>query len=164
MIQDVNLYEGMRRFFDSLPTYILGADEQVELVWMARGENQPIHRECFPDLKQASARAIALGPARNVFLQAVVEPGTTPWNTDSTQLLASWTDAPGRRGSGGVATLQPLPNAEPSLVCFEYFSDGVTTCAAGWFYYRSRCPERARLRARSQSPLSRGDEPGEERD
>ncbi len=171
MIKEVNAYEGMWRFVSSLPTYILGADEQIELVSMPRGENQLSYREGLP-LIQASAGAIALGPAHDVFLQTVVEPGTTPWETDSTQLLASWCArdrrpdelVSGNAGNVTVTEFIRLRYAEPSLAGLEVYLDGAYTCEAAWYYYRSRCPERARLRVRSQSPLSRGNEPGEERD
>ena len=154
MIQDIRLYEGMRRFFWRLPdSYIITFDEQIELLWWPRGKNQPIHRECFPDLRRASQRAVLLGPAYDVFLQAVVEPGTTPWNTESTHLLASWCSRDRRPddrligyydGKGTLYTLKPLPYAEPSLAILQHYPDGDYTCDAVEYYYRSRCPERAR--------------------
>jgi hypothetical protein len=156
MIQENNLYEGMRQFFRRLPDhYIITAEEQIELIWWPPGKNQPSHRECFPDLKQASQRAISLGPAHHIVLQAVIEPGTAPWNSDSTQVLAMWGDAPGMPGSNGITTggarLHPLLLVEPSQQWVEYFSDGVTTCCeASWFYYRSRCPIRAQIEQKRQ--------------
>jgi hypothetical protein len=166
MIQDnANLYGEMSRFFRALPPYMLAADEQIELVYTPRGENRPTRRECFPDLEQASQRAISLGPAHNVFLQVVVEPGTTPWNTDSTQLLASWC-ARDRRpddhfvgddGNAILTELLPLPHDEPSLVAQQYYPEGSYTCVAAWYYYRSRCPERARRREAREAPPERGE-------
>lgn len=153
MIQDNNLYEGMRRFFRVLPDrYIIAADEQVELIFTPVGKNQQTHRECFPDLKQAAARAISLGPAYDMFLQAVVEPGTTPWGTDTTQLLAAWCSRDrrpddkrvGYDGNCTSTNLKPLPHAEPSLAFLQHYPVGDYTCDAVYYYYRSRCPERAR--------------------
>jgi hypothetical protein len=155
MIQDDNLYEGMRRFFRRLPNYyVIAEDEQIELFWTTLDKNQPAIRECFPNLKQALQRAISLGPAHHMVLQAVIEPGTLPWETDSTQTLAVWRHAPGRSGSNGVATLRALPFVEPSTHWFEYFSDGVSTYEASWFYYHSRCP----IRAQTEERRSRQDE------
>ena len=142
----------MRQFFDSLPPYILGSDEQVEVVWWPRGKNQPTRRECFPSLKQASARAISLGPNHDVFVQAVVEPGTTPWNSDTTQLLAAWCSRDrrpddklvGYDGNCTLTSLKPLPHAEPSLALLQHYPDGDYTYDAVYYYYRGRCPERAR--------------------
>jgi hypothetical protein len=163
MVQENNpyrrfaLYEEMRQFFRELPShYILGEEEQVELVWMPRGKNQPTHRECFPDLEQASARAVSLGPSHDVFLQAVIEPGTTPWETESTQLLACWHDVREKCGPTGVSTLVALPYDEPSQKWYQYYSGGGYTCIAVWFYYRSRCPIRARLRGEQQTPSDEG--------
>src|SRR5215203_2273052 len=152
MIQDNNLYKYMSRFFGSLPSnYILAADEQIELVWMPRGKNQPTYTECFADLEQASQKAVSLGPAYDVFLQVVVEPDTTLWETDSTQLLASWyardrrpDDHPAPDNVNIIHTqLKPLPYAEPSLVYLQFYPDGDYTCVASSYLYRSRCPIRA---------------------
>jgi hypothetical protein len=154
MIQDTNLYEGMRRWFRRLPDhYIITPHEQIELLWCPRGKNQRLHRECFPDLKQASQRAVSLGPAYNVFVQAVVEPGTTPWNTESTHLLASWYSRDrrpddmlvGYDGKVTLTSLKPLPYAEPSSAMLQHYPDGDYTCDAVRYYYRSRCTERARV-------------------
>jgi len=153
MIQDDRLYEGMRRFLRRLPDhYIITSDEQIELLWSPRGKNQLLCRECFPDLKWATQRAVSLGPAYDVFLQAVVESGTTPWNTDSTHLLASWCSRDrrpddtlvGYDGKVTLTMLKTLPYGEPSLMGLQHYPDGDYTCDAVQYYYRSRCPERAR--------------------
>lgn len=109
MIPNDDLHEEMRQFFRRLPNYyIITEDEQIELIWTALGKNQLAIRECFPNLKQALQRAISLGPAHHMVLQAVIEPGTLPWETDSTQALAAWRDAPGRSGSNGGPHAAPL--------------------------------------------------------
>jgi hypothetical protein len=102
--------------------------------------------EYFPDLEQASARAVALGPSYDIVVNAVVEPGTKPGDTGSTQLLASWRyDASEKHASSDVVSLQPLLSAEPGLMWCEYFSDASITCEARWYYHRSRCPIRAQI-------------------
>lgn len=167
MIQDDHLYEGMRRWYRRLPAhYIITPDEQIELLWCPRGKDQTLYRECFPGLKQASRRAVSLGPAYDVFLQAVVEPGTTPWNTESTHLLASWYSRDrrpddrlvGYDGKVTLTTLTALPYAEPSLVGLQHYPDGGSICDAVQYYYRSRCPERAR--AEEEKRRRRQDERG----
>jgi hypothetical protein len=87
MTEDYNLSERMTVFFGSL-AYEFAAGEQLELLWTPRGENEFLRSECFPDLERASRRAASLGPACDVYLQATTEPGTTPWETENTQLLA----------------------------------------------------------------------------
>lgn len=168
MVQDMHLYEGMHRFFRRLPAdYIITPDEQIELLWGPRGKNLALHGECFPDLKQASQRAVSLGPAYNMFLQAVVEPGTTPWNTESTHLLAGWCSRDrrpddtreGYEGNIVCFELKPLPYAEPSLAFLQHYPDGDYTYDAVQYYYRSRCPERA-ARAGEEKRRRRQDEGG----
>jgi len=157
MTEDYNLSERMTVFFGSL-AYEFAAGEQLELLWKPREENSTIHTECFPDLQQAARRATSLGPDYDVFLQAVTEPGTTPWENESTQLLAYWRSRPRESGDpsnlefAGVIEMCPLPYAEPSLAFFQDFPDGDTTCVAGWLYYRSRCPIRHQLAAEGRSP------------
>jgi hypothetical protein len=154
MIQENNLYEAMRRFFGELADYfVIAAEEQIELVCMPRGSKHPTYRECFPDLEQASVRVVSLGCALEVFVQVVVEPGTTPWNTASTQLLAGWCSRDRRPddklvGYDGNATcteLRTLARIEPSLAFVQTYPYGERTYEASWYYYRSRCPERARI-------------------
>ena len=157
MTEDFNLSERMTIFFGSL-SHELAAGEQVELLWQPRGENEFLRSECFPDLEGASRRAASLGPACDVYLQATTEPGTVPWETESTQLLAYWYNRPRESGDprslrfADVSEMCPLPHAEPSLAFFQHFPDGNTTCVAGWFYYRSRCPIRRRLASEGRSP------------
>ena len=157
MTEDYNLSERMTVFFGSL-AYEFAAGEQLELLWKPREENSTIHRECFPDLQQAARRATSLDPDYDVFLQAVTEPGTTPWENESTQLLANWHSRPRESGDpsnlefAGVMEMCPLPYTEPSLAFFQDFPDGDTTCEAGWLYYRSRCPIRHQLAAEGRSP------------
>ena len=157
MIEDSNLSEKMALFFGAL-SYELSGGEQVELLWKPRGENHALRRECFPDLQQAARRATSLGPAHDVFLQAVTVPGTTPWEAESTQLLAYWYNRPRESGDprslqfSDVSEMYTLPYDEPSLVFFRHYPDGDITCAAGWFYYRSRCPIRHRLASGGHSP------------
>ncbi len=142
MADDVNLSEGMSLFFGSL-SHELAAGEQAELLWHPRGENEFRPRECFPDLMQASQRAASLGPHHNVFLQSTTEPGTTPWETEGTLLLACWlgrprrVDDPRTVSGAGVAEMRLL-RGEPSLMLIQCFPDGDTTCEAIQFYYRSR--------------------------
>jgi hypothetical protein len=156
-MEDSNLLDRMTIFFGSL-AYEVTAGEQIELLWKPREENSAIHRECFPDLQQAARRATSLGPACDVYLQATTEPGTTPWETESTQLLAYWHSRPRESGDprslefAGVIEMRPLPYDEPSLAFFQNFPDGDTTCVAGQLYYRSRCPIRHRLAAEGRSP------------
>ena len=157
MTEDSNLSERMNVFFGSL-AYEFAAGEQLELLWKPREENSALHRECFPDLQQAARRAISLGPDYDVFLQAVTEPGTTPWENESTQLLAYWhsrprdSDDPRSLEFADVIEMCYLPYDEPSLAFFQDFPDGDTTCEAGWLYYRSRCPIRHQLAAEGRSP------------
>lgn len=156
-MEDSNLSDRMTIFFGSL-SYEVASTEQIELLWTPRGENGDLRRECFPDLQQAARRATSLGPDHDVFLQAVTEPGTTPWEMQSTQLLAYWHTRPRRSGDprtlefAGVIEMCPLPYAEPSLAFFQDFPDGGTTCVAGRLYYRSRCPIRHRLIPEGCSP------------
>lgn len=157
MTEDFNLSERMTVFFGSL-AYEFAAGEHLELLWTPRGEKYALRRECFPDLERASRRAASLGPACDVYLQATTEPGTVPWETENTQLLAYWHNR--HRESGDPRSLQfadisemrPLPYAEPSLVFIQCYPDGDTTCVAGWFYYRSRCPIRHQLASDGRSP------------
>ncbi len=157
MTEDSNLSKRMALFFGSL-SYKLAAGEQVELLWTPRGENHALRRECFADLQHTARRVTSLGPAHDVYLQAVTEPGTTPWETESTQLLAYWYNRARESGDprsfqfSDVSEMRPLPYAEPSLVFIQHFPDGDTTCVAGWFYYRSRCPIRHRLASEGRSP------------
>ena len=157
MTEDYNLSESMTVFFGSL-SYEFAAGEQLELLWTPRGENEFLRSECFPDLEQASRRAASLGPACDVYLQATTEPGTTPWETENTQLLAYWHNRPRESGDprslrfSGVSEMRPLPYEEPSLAFFQDFPDGDSTCVAGWFYYRSRCPIRHQLASDGRSP------------
>jgi hypothetical protein len=157
MTEDSNLSARMTMFFDSL-SQELAAGEQFELLWTPRGEKYALRRECFPDLERASRRAASLGPACDVYLQATTELGTTPWETENTQLLAYWHNRPRESGDprsllfSGVSEMYTLPSDEPSLVFFQHFPDGDTTCMAGWLYYRSRCPIRHQLAAESRSP------------
>ena len=157
MTEASNLSERMTIFFDSL-SHELAAGEQVELLWQPGGENEFLRSECFPDLKRASRRAASLGPACDMYLQATTEPGTTPWENESTQLLAYWRSRPRESGDpsnlefAGVMEMCPLPYDEPSLAFFQDFPDGDTTCVAGWLYYRSRCPIRHQLAAEGRSP------------
>jgi hypothetical protein len=156
MTEDFNLSERMTVFFGSL-AYEFAAGEQLELLWTPRGENYALRRECFPDLERASRRAASLGPACDVYLQPTTEPGTTPWETENTRLLAYWHNRPRENGDprslefSGVSEMYTLPYDEPSLVFFQDFPDGDTTCVAGWLYYRSRCPIRRRLAAEGRS-------------
>lgn len=142
MADDVNLTESMSRFFGSL-SHDLAAGELVELLWHPRDENEFRPRESFPDLEQAAQRAASLGSGHDVFLQATTEPGTAPWETEGTRLLACWLSRP-RRGDdprtvlgGGVAEMRLL-RGEPSLMFIQCFPDGDSTCEAIRFYYRSR--------------------------
>jgi hypothetical protein len=157
MTEASNLSERMTIFFDSL-SHELAAGEQVELLWQPGGENEFLRSECFPDLKRASRRAASLGPACDVYLQATTEPGTTPWETENTQLLAYWHNRPRESGDprslrfADISEMRPLPYVEPSLVFIQCYPEGDTTCEAGWFYYRSRCPIRHRLASESCSP------------
>jgi hypothetical protein len=157
MTEDHNLSERMSIFFDSL-AYKFDAGEQLELLWTPRGEGETLRSECFPDLERASRRASSLGPACDVYLQATTEPGTKPWETENTRLLAYWHNRPRESGDprslwfAGVMEMCPLPYDEPSLMFFQYFPDGDTTCVAGWLYYRSRCPIRRQLAAEGRSP------------
>jgi hypothetical protein len=150
MTEDFNLSERMTMFFDSL-SYKFAAGEQLELLWTPCGENYALSRECFPDLKRASRMAASLGPACDVYLQATTEPGTVPWETENTQLLAYWRNRPRESGDprslqfADISEMRPLPYAEPSLVFIQCYPDRDTTCVAGWFYYRSRCPIRYQL-------------------
>jgi hypothetical protein len=156
-MEDSNLLDRMTIFFGSL-RYEVTAGEQIELLWKPREENSAIHRECFPDLQQAARRATSLGPAHDVFLQVAAEPSTTPWENESTQLLAYWHSRPRESGDprnlefAGVIEMRHLPYDEPSLAFFQDFPDGDTTCVAGQLYYRSRCPIRHRLAAEGRSP------------
>jgi hypothetical protein len=157
MTEDYNLSERMTVFFGSL-AYEFAAGEQLEVLWTPRGENYALRRECFPDLERASRRAASLGPACDVYLQATTEPGTTPWETENTHLLAYWHNRPRESGDpsnlefAGVMEMCPLLYDEPSLAFFQDFPDGDTTCVAGWFYYRSRCPIRHQLASEGRSP------------
>jgi hypothetical protein len=158
MTEDFNLSERMTVFFGSL-AYEFAAGEQLELLWKPREENSTIHRECFPDLQQAARRATSLGPDYDGYLQATTEPGTTPWETVNTQLPAYWhnrpreSDDPSNLEFAGVMEMCPLPYAEPSLVFIQCYPDGDTTCVAGWYYYRSRCPIRHQLASDGSSEL-----------
>jgi hypothetical protein len=157
MIEDYNLSESMTIFFDLL-SYEFAAGEQLELLWTPRGENYALRWECFHDLERASQRAASLGPACDVYLQATTEPGTVPWETEDTQLLAYWHNRPRESSDprslqfSDISEMHPLPYAEPSLVFIQCYPDGDTTCEAGRFYYRSRCPIRHRLASESCSP------------
>ncbi len=157
MTEDINLPERMGRFFGSL-SHELHAGEQIELLWRPRGEERPPRRECLPDFEQVSLKAVTLGPEHDVFVQAVTEPGTAPWEAESTQLLAYWYRRPRRSGDprsalgAGAAEMRPLPYAEPSWAFIQCYPDGDSTCEAGWFYYRSRCPIRGELEAEGRSP------------
>ena len=156
MTVNSNLSERMIAFFGSL-SYLVDADELVEVLWAPRGENSALRRECFPDLQQAARRAASLGPAHHVFLQAVTEPGTTPWAKEGTQLLAYWHNRPRRNGDprslsyADAAEVRSL-YGEPSLVFIYCYPGGDSTCEAAWFYYRSRCPIREQHRAAGRSP------------
>lgn len=120
MIEDSNLSERMTIFFSSL-AYEFAAGEQLELLWTPRGENYALRRECVLDLELASQRAASLGPACDVYLQATTEPGTTPWETEDTQLLAYWHNRPRESGDprslqfSDISEMRPLPYAEPSV-------------------------------------------------
>lgn len=157
MTGDYNLSERMTDFFGSL-SYEFAAGEQLELLWTPYGENYALRRERFTDLERATRRAASLGPACDVYLQAATEPGTVPWETENTQLLAYWHNRPRESGDprslqfSDVSEMHSLPYAEPSLVFIQCYPDGDTTCEAGWLYYRSRCPIRHQLAAEGRSP------------
>jgi hypothetical protein len=157
MTEDSNLSERMSIFFGSL-SYEFAAGEQLEVLWTPRGENEFLRSECFADLERASRRAASLGPACDVYLQATTEPGTVPWETENTQLLAYWHNRPRESGDprslefADVLEMCYLPYDEPSLAFFQDFPDGDTTCVAGQLYYRSRCPIRHQLASDGCSP------------
>jgi hypothetical protein len=152
-----SLSERMTVFFGSL-SYEFAAEEQFELLWKPREENSALHRESFPNLQQAARRTASLGPACDVYLQATTEPGTVPWETENTQLLAYRHNRPRESGDprslqfADISEMRPLPYAEPSLVFIQCYPDGDTSCVAGWLYYRSRCPIRHQLAAEGRSP------------
>ena len=151
-------HEAMRRFFQKIPAhYMLDPGEQVELMYWPLGEDELFYREYFLDLEQASARAVSLGPSYEISIQAVAEPGTTPWDTDGCQTLARWIVNFGPLANGEVVVLEPLRQAEPSFVCREYFSDWPLTWEASRFYYRSRCPIRAQIEERRRRRQDEGD-------
>jgi len=143
----------LERFLADLPDYLLGEEERVEVVYSGDGPGSELLRECFPDLEQAKQRALELGPSRDVWVQAVSEPGTKPWETEGTDLLVYWYGRE-RRAKDGYArpgavitTMLGLEYSEPSLTFYECFRDGDATLEAGGFYYRSRCPEWRRHQA-----------------
>ena len=148
----------MTVFFDSL-SYELPLESSSKLLWTPRGENDVRYGGNASPIWSGRARRVAsLGPDYEVYLQATTEPGTTPWETENTQLLAYWHNRPRESGDpsnlefAGVMEMCPLPYDEPSLAFFQDFPDGDTTCEAGWLYYRSRCPIRHRLAAEGRSP------------
>jgi hypothetical protein len=90
MIQDDNLYEEVGTYFEPLSSYELGADERADVFWASRGENQPIHEECFSDVRLALARAAYLAAGYDVFVVITPRRDGSAGMTGGVRLLALW--------------------------------------------------------------------------
>ena len=139
-----DLRGAMGQFFNGLPPYKLTADEEVELDWESREESRTTHKERFPDVETAAAKAATSSPDQMINLW-VVPQSTLPKVRNSKQILAYWHSRdrqPEDRATSydgiAVTRMVPLAISEPSLMFVQQYPSGNITCDAAWFFYRSR--------------------------
>lgn len=145
-----DLRGAMGWFFNGLPSYKLWGGEEAELVWESHGDSQTAHKERFPDVERAAAKAATLSPNHEVSLWAVSQ-HTLPKGKNGKQILAYWHPRhrqpedrwTGYDGTAVTTEMVPLVINEPSQAWAQHYPSGNVTCDAVWFFYRSRCIDEA---------------------
>ncbi len=142
-IQDDNLYERMRSFFDRIDDFEIAENEVIELAWIHRDADEAWRAQYVPDLDQAALRAVALGPDHDILIlvRKRLEKGVQ--GNASVDPLVAWRSREKRPGDH-----YPPPGLD--FVCLsrssdgqcrystQHFANGSGTCEAVMFTYPYR--------------------------